>query len=183
MKWCIQMPIYLLTMTLVLVGCGSDSGEETVPGDTMTVQFDKPDNTLTIQTPDGDITFKTDDESGSVELTSSGGTMSAVYGDKAKIPDNFPKDVPLYPKFEPQSALTMGDTGSFALSGTVPATPDEILAYYKKEASAQGWTETVSASMAPTFMINYSKDGRILMITGTTEDGTTTMSINVIDQQ
>ncbi len=167
----------------ILGGCGEESSETIAEkaiesstqakGEEVDVNLNSDEGTMTITTPEGKITYKTDGES--IVMMSDQG--SVVAGAAAKIPDNFPKDVPIYPGFKVQAATTMGAEGAFSLSGTVNATFEEVKSYYQKDAQLQGWQETISMNQPQTLMLAFQKDNRIFHVTATTAPGEMTVSI------
>lgn len=167
----------------ILGGCGEEASENLAEkaiesaaqgkGEEVDVNLKPGEGTMTISTPEGKMTYKTDGES-MVMMSDQG---SVVIGSAAKIPDNFPKDVPIYPGFKLQAATTMGNEGAFSLSGTVNASFDEVKSYYQNDAPLQGWQETVSINPPQTLMLAYQKDNRIFHVTATTAPGEMTVSI------
>ncbi len=83
----------------------------------------------------GKLTF-TDKESGAkVEI----GT--------GKVPDNFPKDFPLYPNAKVSGSLSganQGKSGGFWLTFTTSDALDKVVAYYKTNLTANGWKTTAT---------------------------------------
>lgn len=104
---------------------------------------------------------------------------SFATGENVAIPENFPKDVPVYKGLKPTMSSTMGGEGSFMLSGTIEDSPDDAATYYSREAAANGWTETTKISQPQMIMLAYEKDDRAMTIMSSSEAGSTSLSITV----
>jgi len=156
----IQTLAYFLVVASFVAGCGGSEGEAD-SGDTMIIETDN----------------------GPVEVASHSGSATMISGSSAAIPDNFPKDVPVYTGFKPNTGWDSSNPNEFAFMGDVDATPNEVHAYYKKNAAAKGWTEVMSVTEEPTLMLSFTKDTRSLMVTATAENNGTAMSINVTPMQ
>ena len=169
------------TCVLVLGGCGDEASEtiaekaieSAAKGEEVEVNLNSDDGTMTITTPDGKMTYKADGES----MVMMSDQASVVVGVAAKVPDDFPKDVPIYPGFKVQAATTLGVEGAFSLSGMVSASFDEVKSYYQKDAQSQGWQETISMIQPQALMLTYEKDDRMFQVTATTASGDMTVSI------
>lgn len=167
----------------ILAGCGQDTPETIAEkaiesatqtkGEDVDLNLNSKEGTMTITTPEGKITYKTDGES-MVMMSDQG---SVVIGADSTIPEDFPKDVPIYPGFKLQATTAMGTEGAFSLSGTVNASFEEVKSYYQKGAKLQGWQETISMNQPQTLMLGFQKEGRMFHVTATTAPGEMTVSI------
>jgi len=87
----------------------------------------------------------------------------------AKIPDNFPKDFPVYPGAKPSGSLSNSkdDTGFFlVLTSTDDA--KKIVEYYAKQFPANGWTVKNTSDFGGVSMISAEKG----MLVGSATIGT-----------
>ena len=129
---------------------------------------------------------KADGKDVKVDIQSGGETMvvktedgSYATGENVAIPENFPKDIPVYKGLKPTMSSTVGGEGSFMLSGTIEGSPDDAAIYYSREAVANGWTETTKISQPQMTMLAYEKDDRAMSIMASSEAGSTSLSITV----
>ena len=103
-------------------------------------------------------------------------------GDAAKLPDNFPKDVPMMDNLRYTMVSTTGED-LFSVTATSPGGVDDISTWYAEKAKSNGWEETVvmkEAGPPVTHVLNYSKDDRQLSIMVTTGEGTGFSTLTVM---
>lgn len=89
-------------------------------------------------------------------------------GDTAKIPESFPKDVPLYTGLTLQSVSALPSGGTFVVQGTTPDLLEKVDAALRAQAGDQGWTEAAPAGQPPgsdMVFLNFEKADRMLNIT------------------
>jgi hypothetical protein len=100
-----------------------------------------------------------------------------------KVPDDFPKDFPLYPGATVTSALTGSKTGnlnSFILSLSTPDTAGKVTGFYATQLQANGWTTGDKTTGTDSETQNVSKKimtGTLTIVT----DPNTKGSVVVID--
>jgi hypothetical protein len=119
-----------------------------------------------VQIADDNVSIKFQDEKG--ELRIAGGKDVA-------LPEDFPKDVPLYSPMTVVMANSQKQDERFVIQATSADSLDQVAAFYKQEALKQGWEEesntVVGADMR---MLLYKKEGRSLQVmVAATDDGTT----------
>jgi len=103
----------------------------------------------------------------SMTVQDAGGGAKMTAGASAKNPDDFPKDIPVYPGLKLQMVQTIESGKSYMVQGNSGDTVDKIAAFYKKEVAAQGWTEQSSMNQAgdnPMQMFSYEKGERSLTV-------------------
>ncbi|MEK7638185.1 MAG: hypothetical protein AAB375_02050 [Patescibacteria group bacterium] len=105
-----------------------------------------------VNSDDGDVTVKTDD-----------GTWST----SAKLPADFPNDVPLYP-----GAIVQGSVASAQQQGgghyaglEITDSIDKVMSWYKSEVPAKGWKVNASYEVDGGLMLGGTKDTRELVVT------------------
>lgn len=111
-------------------------------------------------------------------------TEQGTWSTSDKLPAGFPTDVPVYPNAKVQgSVASAGQDGSGNYVGlqTTDALAD-VIAWYKKEIVAKGWTVTTDAMVNGSLMMSATKDSRALSATVTGEDGTVTIALVVARQ-
>jgi hypothetical protein len=123
----------------------------------------------TINTPFGQMTTKPGSEQ--VVIKTDKGTISAGAG----LPDDFPKDVPVYP-----NAKVVGhfaDVSTFSTSDS----PDAVITYYSSNLSGQGW-QLQNSQLGDIKTITGQKDGRTVSVTANPTEGKTDILITVAKQ-
>jgi hypothetical protein len=83
----------------------------------------------------------------------------------AKLPANFPADVPVYSGLTPGFSFAdkVKGSGSVMLSGKVDK--DKTIAYYEKELAAKGWKQEQNTDIGAGSVLVYSKESRKLSMT------------------
>ena len=97
-------------------------------------------------------------------------------GAVAKLPDNFPSDVPIFSGMSPTMSYSdkarEAGMAMFTASGKVGA---DVIQYYQKELPGQGWKEDNVVNIGATTTLIYSKEGRTVTVMATANDDNTTM--------
>jgi hypothetical protein len=101
-----------------------------------------------------------------------------------KLPDDFPSDVPVYAGAKV--------TGSVAAAGTAAGshyvgleTTDAlatVIAWYRSEVKAKGWTVVTDATVNGGLILSATKDSRALSVTVTGEEGKVVIGLAVANQ-
>lgn len=79
-----------------------------------------------------------------------------------KVPDNFPKEFPLYPGAKVTSALSGAESGKsngFWLTMATPDSADKVTAFYKTQLATSGWTIEATYTAAGSTTETMSKSG------------------------
>lgn len=186
----------LVAIVLVLGGCGQRMAdkiaekalEETIEraaedgGDDVDVDVDVSSGKMTVTSTgtggEGEtVRMEFDEDSGTI--TTADGTSEITMGKGAKMPDDFPKDVPVYKNATIQMAGQEAAQGMMTVSMTCPDAFDKVVNFYEEQASAQGWHEQMSMNQGGTMqMLSYSKDDRILNVTVSQTDEGTGIHVN-----
>ena len=116
------------------------------------------------------------------QATGEGGTVAIQSGEGAKIPADFPKDVPLYDGLAVLQAMSDTASGMFNVTGGVAAAPDTVMAFYKEKTAAQGWTETMSMNAGDMQTLMCEKDDRALSVMVSKDGEKSTLSVSVSKQ-
>ena len=108
------------------------------------------------------------------------------WGTGTEMPDNFPKDVPLYPDMTPTSSMSGQDDGKefFFVSFESRDPGEKIYNWYGKELSSGGWAidfESSSASDGGKFYQISGSNGTYLTYVAITEEsgGVTSVGLDV----
>lgn len=158
-------------------GCGWFA-EETASADgkDVDVEIDPDSGNVTVKSDEGDLSISVENDSGEFELTNKEGTVKIATGKEAKIPDDFPDDVPLFPGFKPDMVQSLPN-GTIALAGSVQVSIPAVKMHYDRAARAQGWTETGSIAEQHVASLSYTKDDRMLQVTATPDVAGTMISL------
>ena len=199
------MIVGLISAGMLMPGCGSKptetvaekAAEKTLEqalsdtGQKVDVKIGKEGDgfSMTVIGEDADgvseIKIGQDAQTFSLSMPGADGNVMVVGGDDAKIPDTFPKDVPLYPGIKLLVVQSMPEQQGYIIQARSDDSVDKVLAYLKKEVAAQGWQETLAMSQPgdpPMQMIGYSKDNRVLHFVLNAEDGKTVIHLNHVTE-
>jgi hypothetical protein len=134
--------------------------------------------TIKVTTDEGTLTVTGDAEKGQVNIkTDDGETIEMSYGSKT-IPENFPKDVPVYSPSQIRMTQVVDENKS-VISLTTSDDIEKVTAFYKKELTKQGWTIKNEMSMGAMSLIQGEKEKRVLNLTVNKKEGETTVSLVV----
>ena len=132
----------------------------------------------TIETEDGTFTIETDDGGVRISGEEEGvGEVTGLFGENAKIPDGFPKDVPVYPDATVVAGMAAGDGGMVTLQ--TGDDPDEIAAFYREELRSEGWSLEGEMNLGGQRVLPIEKGGRSGAVQISSEGGETTILIIV----
>lgn len=114
-----------------------------------------------------------DKKGGSVTVKTNNGQSSASYGNDVKLPQGFPTDVPVY---KPSTIIyaTKTETTRFSVAAKTSASMQTVLDYYKSELTKQGWESTHESSYGDGTLLSYTKDGRTLSVTVSSQNNEAT---------
>ena len=104
--------------------------------------------------------------------------MEMQSGPDAKVPEDFPEDVAVYPGMKIQ--MVMENPGPvFSVSGTTTDTAEEVSAFYKKTCVEKGWTQAMDMTQQEgTSMMHFQKEKRMLVVLISVESGEVIINLN-----
>lgn len=115
----------------------------------------------------------------SMKIRSKGGDSSLAFGKQAKLPDEFPSDVPLYPNLTLVMVQSEQKQQTFTIQGTTSAALDQVSEFYQNKLVEQGWEEeSVAEQPGVMFTLSYSKENRSVHVILTAEDKGTAVMLN-----
>lgn len=123
--------------SLLLIGCGS---EESTPDPQEPVAQPVP-VTASVRPPRNKIVERRDPDGKGMHLTATdpdGKQFSASIGDKIEIPEEFPKDVPIFPGSTPMAYLYAPDEGIIVTFKSGEEQQD-IFDFYQSSLADDGW--------------------------------------------
>lgn len=155
--WIHRFSLLLFTATLTLA-CGGD--ETTTPTE---------EGTFTVETEDGGVRISGEEEGA--------GKVTGLFGENAKIPDGFPKDVPVYPDATVVAGMASDEGGMVTLK--TGDDPDEIVAFYREGLRSEGWSLESEMNLGGQQILPIEKGGRSGAVQISREGGDTTILIIV----
>jgi hypothetical protein len=145
--------IALLTLAALIAGCSRSATYVTPDGKVVVQQGSKPGQ--------GQVTYSGKD--GKVTIDASG----------TKLPDDYPKDVPVASNAKIVMASTVNNAQGQGSNLTLESTDsaENLIAFYKKGLADNGWTINTTATYGAVNMIGASKDKREAAIQVMEADG------------
>jgi len=121
---------------------------------------------------------KVDTDSNTLSMTDEKTGQSVSFGENVKVPDDFPKDVPVYAKAAIIGVFSSKktDDGS-SLTLTTTDASEDVAAWYDKTLVDAGWTQDISYKTFDLITRTYSKGSLKLSFTANTSEGKTTISL------
>jgi hypothetical protein len=164
--------VFLCVGAALLAGCGRKAQEKTV--EKAVEHFME----ATMKQDGAGGKVKVDLGEGSVRVTSDEGEVAAVQGSGAKLPDDFPKDVLVYPHAKVESTFRMGTmtTVNLACGDSL----DDVAAAYRKGMVESGWKQEVIADSEDSRSMIYTKDTRRATIGISARDGRTQILLSIV---
>lgn len=160
----------IASATLMIGAC---SRTKTIKTDEGEVTLDKKGNVISIKTDKGTMTLS---EEG-MNIETKEGKAVASFGDKATLPDNLSKDVPVYkPAFVTMSQV-LGDGDKVVLGLNTKDDSTKVMDFYKKELEDKGWKLGRSMNMGQTMMLQGKKGSQKINVTINKADEGTVISL------
>jgi hypothetical protein len=119
----------------------------------------------TFSTRDGAVTVEQKGKgAGSMIFTGKNGEKVAINMNGGKVPEDYPKDVPVYEgtKVVMSQSATEKNTHNLVLESS--DAPDKITEYYKKGLESNGWKTEGTMNMGEMNMISASKAKRQVVV-------------------
>lgn len=112
------------------------------------------------------------DESFSMQLDGQDGASRMNIGSGTKVPEEFPKDIPLYSNMTVVMSHSQAENQMFLIQATSQDSVAKIAKFYETELPRQGWNEEHATVVQQGKMksLGYQKEGRVLQVTVTVAD-------------
>ena len=107
------------------------------------------------------------------------GEASLSFGGQTKIPDNFPKDVPVYPGLQVMLAHQVAAQENFSIQGLAQDPVARVTEFYRTQAEAQGWKQEMVTSLPGMENLTLKKESRILSVSIVDADDSTSVTLTV----
>jgi hypothetical protein len=166
--------------TGLLLGCGS---EESTPGTQESVARRIPEARPEVP-PRNKIVERMHPDGKGMHLTATdpeGKQFTASIGDKIEIPEEFPKDVPIFPGSTPMAFLYAPDEGIIVTFKSVEAQQD-IFDYYQSKLADDGWEFLEDTMHGSRHSFEAIKEGRKISINVAGTKGDARVSVIVTDE-
>lgn len=147
--------------SLVVTGCGSDS--------------------LTIPTGNGQVTVSSSDDKTAVVETkdANGNTQTTTFTGEGKLPEKFPKEIPIPDGATIQAAITSNDSMTVAVD--IAKNFDDTLKIYKDYITKSGYSNVTETLIEDSYMASGDKDGNQVLITiSKTTDDPNLMNVAIV---
>ncbi|HEO69949.1 MAG TPA: hypothetical protein ENN80_01700 [Candidatus Hydrogenedentes bacterium] len=186
--------IVVLVVSLGFIGCGQKATEKIVEkaiekaGEQdgvdvdVDVDSDKGAMSMTVKDEKGQthtMDMKTGKDGASITMTDEEGPASVTIGEAATIPEDFPKDVPLYKELELRMVQSMPGQQSYLVLAHSKDPVETIAGFYAKECEAQGWEEEMTVNQQGSRMVLYKKGERNLQVGVIPEEDGTAVNLTV----
>ena len=126
----------------------------------------------TVTTSDGKVTYQEKGkDAGTVTVTGKDGKTATLSFNQNKIPDDYPKDVPLYGGVKVVMSQSASDKNERNLMLESSDAADKIAEYYKTELDRNGWKTETTMNTGGLQMFTANKDRRSIMIQITDSGG------------
>lgn len=110
-------------------------------------------------------------------------TDQGTYTTADKLPADFPSDVPVYAGAKVVGSVTAdGAQGGMYVGLETTAAVDDVIAWYRSEVKARGWTVQTDATVSGSLILSATKDTRVLSVGIAQDDGTVSITLTVASQ-
>lgn len=134
----------------------------------------------TVSTSNGDVKVEETGKDGQAKLTFTGknGESMTINSEGSKLPDDYPKDVPVAggAKIVMATSVNNADNKGSSLILEAADNFDKTVAFYKKGLTDNGWKTDATISAENMTMLTASKDTRQLVIQIGQSDGKTSVT-------
>jgi len=153
----VRLSSVLLVATLALA-CG---------GDEKTVEIDGA--SFTVEREGEGLRISGEDEEG--------GAFSGQFGENARVPDGFPKDVPVYPDAQVVGGMVAGEGGMLTLQTDDDL--DEVAEFYREKLAKEGWSLGPPMDVMGRRLLSFEKGDRNGAVQISREANVTTILVTV----
>lgn len=153
---------------------------QTEMGKDAKAEVDVQGGSVKIVSQDGTEQVSVSTQDGQTTVTSQSEGAKSVIGPGATVPENFPKDIPVYAGAEILVSAEDVEAKTYMVQARTKDPVETVGAYYKKELAGQGWTESQNVTQttpAPMQMISFTKGERQLTVIIHSPDDATTLTI------
>ena len=121
--------------------------------------------THTISTSGGNVSYQEKGkDAGTVTVTGKDGKSATLSFNQNKVPDDYPKDVPIYSPAKVVMSQSASDKNVRNLMMESPDASDKIVDFYKKGLDSSGWKTESSVATDKLTILSATKDQRQVML-------------------
>jgi len=121
--------------------------------------------THTVTTSDGKVSVEQSGKDASrITVAGKDGKTATLSFNENKVPDDYPKDIPIYTPSKVVMAQSASDQNTRNLVLESPDAMDSIVAFYKKGLDGNGWKTESTLATAQMTMLTGSKDHRQVVL-------------------
>jgi hypothetical protein len=119
----------------------------------------------TVTTSDGKVTYQEKGkDAGAVTVTGKDGKTATLSFNQNKLPDDYPKDVPVYSGSQVIMSQSATEKNARNLMLISSDSADQIAGYYKKELERNGWKTETTVATGQMNIMTANKGGKQVMI-------------------
>lgn len=178
--------VLVLVLAAGVLGCGGEKEDDSAgsAGDAVSNQVAESliEHAAKQDGQDVDVDIQGSGDAMSITVQGEQGGYTMTSGAGSEPPKDMPQDVPVYPGLNVQFTHAVSEQQLFNVSGDTTAAASEVLAFYKKEAAAKGWTEQTSSQTntegQQMHLLMYQKENRMMQVVIQSEGEKTTVTVN-----
>ena len=127
----------------------------------------------TVSTPNGDVKVEESGKQSTVTFTGKDGEKMTIASEGTKLPDDYPKDVPVVSgaKIVMATSANTADSSGFSLILESADSFDKTVAFYKKAIADNGWKSDATVAAEKMTMLSATKDTRQMVVQIGESDG------------
>lgn len=153
-----------LALSLGLSACGGKKKTYTSVDGSTSVEVDEKQGKFTVRSKDGQVDFSVDG------------------GPGAKIPDDFPADIPIYKKSKVTTGMSMAGSKTVILESSDPGST--VMNFYTDSLNSAGWEQKTEMNTGPMMVKNFEKGPRriSLNVMDDPKTGPTTITLSTFEK-
>lgn len=157
----LHISLVIIVACFTLSTCTREKSVETPQG---TVTVKEKGGKVKVKNENEDVTVVGDENQGQVKIKTKDGESTISYN-KNKLPDNFPKDIPIYSPAHVQMTQIMENGKNVMASLNTDDDPGKVIQFYKKAFSQTGWAVKGEMNMGNTSLLQGEKNKKELNVT------------------
>jgi len=169
----LHISLVIILACFTLTACSREKSFETDQGKVTVKENGKK---VTVKNKNEAVTVEGDETQGQIKIKTKDGESIISYN-KNKLPDNFPKDIPVYSPASVQMTQIMENGKNVMASLNTDDDPGKVMQFYKKAFSQAGWEVKGEMSMGNTSLLQGKKGGKELNVTVNREQGKTVIAL------
>jgi hypothetical protein len=154
----------LLVIILACFALSTCSSEKSIATPQGKVTIKEKEGKIEVKDEKEDVTVVGDETQGQVKIKTRDGESTISYN-KNRLPDNFPKDIPVYSPAQVQMTQVMENGKNVMASLNTDDDPGKIIQFYKKAFSQAGWAVKGEMNMGNTSLLQGEKGEKELNVT------------------